>query len=667
MAEWTLEYDGTEKSFAQWGLCQPVLRFVSFDISTCTFDHVGAAFDGAPLFPFESTIIVRCGGVVVFRGEITETPRGVRGAEEHVGYVASDLFYALSITPYQQAWTGAGTQGRVVLFADEDGSTSSAGAMFAQIIDYAQSECGLPVAFGSATGITVQPVSYDAREVVILEALRLVRAWCPDVATRVDYTADPPAVHFVKRSNAAVHSLPVEAAANALDIRPLYASQVGSVVIRYVTRNTVDGEVVPSITTDAYPEGSTGKERRAVVLSVDLAGAARQSQYLQTVNIEPDANWWWKRHAGWLHDVTDLVIEEGAIKVPAADGSAVDGPNTYGWVREIVAGAVPGWIPEDDHVSGTVRVTATASYTKDGVAQTGKKLMANVQATSLGGGTYWHEDRSAVESVPLGLAEAYYGSTNPLQWAGQYVIDEDEVTLTLPRPASVLNLTGGAAAARGWTTMKAQVQDVTVDVQQGRTSITFGAPEHLGLQDLIGQMRSRSGLSESQTRLERAGQAGAGGAIGPQRMAGAALVPEPDTTEMMPLTVYRLADGTLSVTPGQVAGMPIRSGAIDGPLITSTDPPTWDISTTGVLYLGVKVDLTFSHDMLISWSNVRPFVASAVSTPAEDWTAGEYVRVLATVVDGVLTANYSPRHNLELDVRDVGEADSRAAPLFINA
>lgn len=665
MAEWTLEYDGLEQSFAAWGLCQPVLRFVSFDISTCSFDHTGAAFDGAPLFPFESSIIVRCGGVVVFRGEITETPRGVQGGEERVGYVASDLFHALSITPYQQAWTGGGTQGRVVLFSADDGGATGAGAMFAQIIDYAQTECGLPVAFGSATGISVQPVSYDAREVSILEALRLVRAWCPDVATRVDYTADPPALHFVKRANATVHALAVEAAANTLDIRPLYASQVGSVVIRYVTRNVVDGVVTPSIFTDAYPEGSTGKERRAVVLSVDLAGSTKQSQVLSTLNIAPTANWWWKRHAGWLHDVTDLTITDGEIKVPREDGAA-DGPNTYGWTNEIVDGAVPGWITgESGPVSGTVRVTATASYTKDGVAQTGKRLQANVQATSLAGDTYWNEDRSAVESAASGVAEAYYNATNPLRWAGQYVIDEEEITLTLPRPGDALNLTGGLAADRGWTTMAAQVQEVSLDVQAGRTSITFGSPDHLGVQDMIQQMRARSGLRESTTRPERAGNAANGAAVGPKRMAGAAMVSEPATSEMRPLTVYVRPDGTLSVTPGQVSGIPIRAGGIGGDLITTIDPPTWDIPGDGVIYLAVKVDLTFQHGLLTSWSNVRPFVASAASTPTEDWSSGEYVRVLALVVGGTLAANYSPGKNLELTLRDAGAADSRAAPLFV--
>ncbi len=47
---------------------------------------------------------------------------------------------------------------------------------------------------------------------------------------------------------------------------------------------------------------------------------------------------------------------------------------------------------------------------------------------------------------------------------------------------NVLNLTGGRPE---WGTMKAVIQQMTEDLDTGRTTYTVGPPEHLGPQDLI--------------------------------------------------------------------------------------------------------------------------------------------------------------------------------------
>lgn len=665
MGTWTLEHEGEVKTFEAWGLCRPVIRLVSFDFSTASFDHDGAEYDGAALFEFQDEIIIRCDAVVVFRGEIMSRPRSVAGMREGMGYVAADCLWAMAETSYQQTWTGGGLQGRVVMFSTLEGASLSAAEMLEDIVTYAAEECGIAVQFGSAVDVTIGPMSYDVRELTILQALQLVANWSPDVTTRMDYTTEPPTIHFVKWVNAPVKTLAVEDAVNKLDIKPLHAMQTTAVVIRYVTRDVVDGVVVPSVSADVYPPGATGKERRAVVLNVDLAGTTKQSQELETINISAEAVWWWKRHVGWLHEVTDLVITDGEIKEPDPTGASEDAPATHGWVNEIVSGAVPGWLVEEvgAPLSGTVRVSAKASYTFEGKPQTNVPLMMNVQATSLAGGVYWHEDRSGVESVPAGVAQAYYEATSRLLWDGMYSREEEEITLPTVVPGDVLNLSGPNAAALGWDTMDAQVQATELDVQTGTSSFTFGPARHLGLSDIVSRFKARSGLRESTTAQERAGNANAAAAKGPRRTASAVPVARPVTTETMPLTVYTNGDGSISITPGLVGGEPIRANSVSGAVITTIDPPTWTI-TTGVLYLGVKADLTFDRGTLTTWSIAAAFVASAASLPAENPTAGNFVLPLAYVVDGTLGANYSPRRNVAFVVRDVGVGDSRAAALI---
>jgi hypothetical protein len=60
-------------------------------------------------------------------------------------------------------------------------------------------------------------------------------------------------------------------------------------------------------------------------------------------------------------------------------------------------------------------------------------------------------------------------------------------------PGSRLQLSGGLAA---WASMTAIIQQVSMDIDSGRTTITFGPPKHLGTEDLLGLLRSfRNGRS----------------------------------------------------------------------------------------------------------------------------------------------------------------------------
>lgn len=91
---------------------------------------------------------------------------------------------------------------------------------------------------------------------------------------------------------------------------------------------------------------------------------------------------------------------------------------------------------------------------------------------------------TTAETPPAGLAVAYYNSRRIIPWQGSLTLHEQECTGTLA-VGQRLNLTNGRA---GWATMFTTVQTVTEDIFNGRTEVTLGAPDHLGLQDFIGMM-----------------------------------------------------------------------------------------------------------------------------------------------------------------------------------
>jgi hypothetical protein len=93
------------------------------------------------------------------------------------------------------------------------------------------------------------------------------------------------------------------------------------------------------------------------------------------------------------------------------------------------------------------------------------------------------------EEEPPGLALAYYNSLADLQWEGRVILREVDPAIAL-KPGVVLNLDGGDTE---WATMRAVVQQVTVDVAARTTTVEFGPAEQLGPQDLLDQVRLQKG------------------------------------------------------------------------------------------------------------------------------------------------------------------------------
>lgn len=119
------------------------------------------------------------------------------------------------------------------------------------------------------------------------------------------------------------------------------------------------------------------------------------------------------------------------------------------------------------------------------------------------------------ETVPTGCATAYYESVNDLHHEGSIELLERECT-GVARPGQVLNLTNGPTA---WATMRAQIQRVQYDLDEGITTINVGPPEVLGADEFVDALNrlrnrpARNGWSDVQHNgTEGYGDEGPGGA-----------------------------------------------------------------------------------------------------------------------------------------------------------
>jgi hypothetical protein len=137
-------------------------------------------------------------------------------------------------------------------------------------------------------------------------------------------------------------------------------------------------------------------------------------------------------------------------------------------------------------------VEETSIDAATGAATKSKKTVTlNMVTTNAISGTYQTlETVDPADTTPVGLAEYFYLSLNKLTHSGQIELSEEEVN-TAFRAAGItdrtgvglkINLTGGRAE---WSTMNMMVQESTVDVDSGKTTLVFGPPAHLGLDDLI--------------------------------------------------------------------------------------------------------------------------------------------------------------------------------------
>jgi hypothetical protein len=326
----------------------------------------------------------------------------------------------------------------------------------------------------------------ECKDLSCADAIRRLLRWVPDVVSTVDYALDIAAISFLRRSQMKSTSISLESGIGELFLRPRYDLQVPAVVLKFETTNSANGKTWKELVVQRYPDGCSGTELKALVLTINLEGS--KSNYLiQSIETEPidtASVSWWKAHVPLLSG-----IESSTISIAnASRGSAL--PN------ELMSGTIANWM---DREAETDVIRCQISYDGEDEAISGRTAAVRIVATDATSGVYKKLlSLTTAEIVPQNLAEQIYAAVNPLHYDGTVTIVGEEISQNFI--GKLLNICGGQPA---WEAMNAVVQEVSEQLDSGYTVVKFGPAKHLGAADLAELTRSGRLLFTSTNSSER--------------------------------------------------------------------------------------------------------------------------------------------------------------------
>ena len=313
----TLEYNGLEKSFADWGfaLHGATCEHVNCRPSTYRLSLPGGSIADAPLFPFEGRIVIRrnrtfsagaySGGYTAFVGYRMETI--MDGRPEFIGthYTFANAWYFLEVTGFQQLanlWNQATlvvtypfTSSLSLFTKTQDVTVGSITYKNQQVKITNGQQIYEILAFMLLYQYTNQPTLfqigqidpgvdtpiYQIQEITCAAAIEKCLELSPDCTVIWDYTTVPPTVSVRSRANLLQHNAAVTLAlANGVDHKSIRITPRESLVPTSVTiiwRTLISG-TIDGVTHQFYsfnlehwgPGPAWGP--RAVVQTFDLVG-----------------------------------------------------------------------------------------------------------------------------------------------------------------------------------------------------------------------------------------------------------------------------------------------------------------------------------------------------------------------------------------------------------
>ncbi len=438
-----------------------------------TFRLAAEPFDTEECYAYGDALSLYKGDTRWFSGVVTSGRRFGSSSDERHDYEATGLWWYLDNLTFQQEWRVLNgdtlNKSHVILGKNIDDEYISIGAVIAEVLDYAILR-GAPFSYAGLAALTAEPPSDEQTDVTCSEVIRKMIRWVPDTVCWFDYAPAVPVLHFARRGAATAIQLPCIGDTEQIDICSREDLVKHGVVINYERIDTIDGEQIPAIEQDFA--GDTADAFMTATFTIGIAGLQLATQsVVVTVDEEWNADFtegaFWKEHVPELADMQDLVIT-----VPGATG--VNFPHI------LLSGTVPAWTNKS---AGNKSFFATIGYTDaNGSTVEASQYQFDVILTDAETKTYTREISSALaDDTPTGLAAMLLGSINAVHWQGRFQLLAEECSGDI-HPGNVLDLTGGLAA---WDGMRAAIQQVTFDLDMGRTSLQFGPPEYLGLADYI--------------------------------------------------------------------------------------------------------------------------------------------------------------------------------------
>ncbi len=528
-------------TLAASGIGVALLTIKANGLDTLALTVNSASFGGAAAFAFGDTIAVlkrssdypATADVCIFVGTVEEIPRqAIGGAEQTLSYVVYGPTYALQRCHFSQQWTYRTAEGvstkayepTVCLGESNAGVRIASGPQIEQAIDYAIA-VGVPILKGTiAAGVTVP---FDERQnITCWDAIVSMLRYTPDYVFTWDYNTTDGGVYTPSATLSAPASMSaVTKAVTSLSsgsLVPRYDIQVPGITIIFNYTDTIDG--VTSKTRVTQTAGTTDNPR-SLFLAYDLEGY--NITYLkQDVEVEDyPADWtaaagktWLKAQVPWLATLAD-----GDWTVTSCTGDGASGHPA-----RLISGSVADWMSVDQEPE---TFTALISYTKKDdssgvVEQAQKKVQFQCISTDAVTKTYRKQgDFLGPEPVPADLASSLYTSWSRLHWDGSISYREQTCSADL-LPGMLLRISGSLAA---WASMDAVVQDTTLDLYTGTTSVRCGTCDRLEADNLMAIFRAARGRSFCFRRESRDEPDSSSGDI-----PGTGSTPKSDTTDGSP-------------------------------------------------------------------------------------------------------------------------------------
>ena len=304
-------------------------------------------------------------------------------------------------------------------------------------------------------------------------------------------------------------------------VNPRYDLQVPYVLINYEQTADIAGVTWLTPSQDVYPNPpptSAIAQFRAIRSTIDLQGLKEtltQATLVCAPIVATDPNWWLQRHPQYRpynfqgendpqNPVSSFTIVSGSITYAPTNQNET----LQGYSNELVDGQLAPWM---SFRSQRITISCKANIVRrDGTVTQNHPITYQCNATTANSGTFTSTQITQFpEPTPVGLAQFLYNATAVLQYEGELTLQEAEVSAQLSI-GNLFNLTGGNLVE--WSTMKAQVQSITENLDTGQTLVQYGPPKHLGPGDLMDLLRvNRSRTVFYWPTLQTSGIGGGGG------------------------------------------------------------------------------------------------------------------------------------------------------------
>jgi len=304
MSIWTItggDLDNVDVSTL--GISKLARKLKSLAVDMVTFE-APLNFDATPLIAAGQTVVIRKSGALWFTGVMTKIPAQGTGKSESQQYEVSGPWWYLEKLVFHQSWkiltsvSGAYSlvstpSTRVILGQDIYGNPMGIADQINEVLMWAISECGAPIAAGTIdqptvvvgeATIPVYPPANEQVNITCAEAIKAMLRWIPDAIGWWDYTEATPVLNIRRAANLTGVSVALQSPCTGIAITPRNDLQCPSVCINYEQTITVDTDAYTALIEDYQPGGATGKELGALCATIELSGPKTSFQHQPIVS-----------------------------------------------------------------------------------------------------------------------------------------------------------------------------------------------------------------------------------------------------------------------------------------------------------------------------------------------------------------------------------------------